>query len=57
MPLEGCAFVCGIMAACSGILSWYSMYSGDAEIMIPAFAFALVEVSINAYVLVVKYCH
>ena len=57
MPVEGCAFVCGILAFTSGILSWYSLTSGDAAAMVPAFAFAAIEAAISAYVLIMRYAN
>lgn len=55
MPLDGCAFVCWILAACSVILYWYAWRSGSAQVLIPAAAMALTELLLCAYVLIVKY--
>ena len=56
MPMEGCAFVCGILAFISGILSWYSLSTGDTAALVPAFVFAVIEAAISAYVLIMRYC-
>ena len=57
MPVEGCAFVCGILAFISGVLHWYSLTTGDTAILVPAFVFAAIEAGISAYVLIGKYWH
>lgn len=57
MPVEGCAFVCGILGVVSGVLGWISMYYGDTKILIPALVFAAEEMGLCIYVLAGKYLH
>lgn len=56
MPLEGCAFVCWLLAVCSSVLYWFAWRTGDMQVLIPASVFALAEAALSAYVLAMRYC-
>lgn len=56
MPIEGCAFVCWILAACSAVLYWAAWGLGYMEATVIATIYALVEVVLCIYVLAMKYC-
>jgi hypothetical protein len=55
--IEGCTFVCGIMAILCGVLSWYSLSTGDTAAMVLVFAFAICEMLISGFVLVMRYAN
>lgn len=55
MPIEGCAFVCGIFSVICAVLSGYAMKTGDVSAMIVTVVCAAIVVLIASFVLVMRY--
>ena len=55
MPVEGCAFVCWIMASCAAILSWMALRTGDMGLMVPAGVCGAVVAGLCVLVLAYKF--
>lgn len=56
MPTEAAALMCGVTGFISIVFSWLTIVTGDMGSLIPAIAFAVIQLMIAGMAIAIKFC-